>query len=175
MSEYHIGVDVASGDDVTVEERYMKPTAEYPQGSYLRLIAGKPDIATGWYEKEYPGHPSMYWHGGPPFVMFEPQIHPDIHLSEVRDWTEKDTKAIKSSPPNPTLKFDHVSIDLTDEEIAKMKCLKGERVEAGKYQWTPGKALKDCRVDGGTVNEHFGVERKSAGYPLSGLYGSHSS
>ena len=28
-------------------------------------------MATGWYEKEYPGHPSLYFHGGPPFVMFE--------------------------------------------------------------------------------------------------------
>lgn len=70
-AERMIGIDHGEGKDICVEERYMKPTAEYPRGSYLRLIDGKPDMATGWYEKEYPGHPSLYFHKGPPFVMID--------------------------------------------------------------------------------------------------------
>ena len=66
----YIGIDEGEGD-VGVEERYMKPTAEYPQGSYLKIVGGQVQMATGWYEKEYPCHPSLYWHKGPPFVLYE--------------------------------------------------------------------------------------------------------
>jgi hypothetical protein len=57
--------------DIEIVERYMRPTAEYPQGSYLRLVDGKCEMATGFFEKEYPGHPSLYWHKGPPFIVME--------------------------------------------------------------------------------------------------------
>jgi hypothetical protein len=56
--------------DVCIEERYMRPTAGYPQGSWLYKIGDRVEAATGFYEKEYPGHPSLYFHGGPPFFMF---------------------------------------------------------------------------------------------------------
>lgn len=57
--------------EVEIKEWVRKPTDEYPMGSYLRTIGGKVDVATGFYEKMYPGHPSLYFHGGPPFVLFE--------------------------------------------------------------------------------------------------------
>ena len=65
-----IGIDEGEGD-IAIEERYVKPTVEFPHGSYLRIVAGKVEIATGWYEKEYPGHPSFYFHGGAPFVVLD--------------------------------------------------------------------------------------------------------
>jgi hypothetical protein len=71
MEGYQIGVDIGIGRDIAIEERYMRPTKEFPLGSYLRLVDGKAEIATGVYEAEYPGHPSPYWHGGPPFVVYE--------------------------------------------------------------------------------------------------------
>jgi hypothetical protein len=58
-------------DSIKVEERFMKPTVEYPMGSYLRTIDGNVETATGYYEREFPGHPSPYFHRGPPFVMFD--------------------------------------------------------------------------------------------------------
>ena len=66
----HIGIDEGEGD-VAVEERYIRPTAGYPQGSYLRIVGGNIEIATGRYEKQFPGHPSPYFHGGPTFVLYE--------------------------------------------------------------------------------------------------------
>ena len=75
-----------------------------------------------------------------------PDMHPMVHLSEVGEITTEDMKALLSTPPNPTLKFDHVSIDLTEDEIAQINNLRGERVESGRYEWTAGKALKDCKV-----------------------------
>jgi hypothetical protein len=62
---------VESGPKFTIEERFMKETPEYPMGSYLLLWNGHPQIATGYFENEHPGHPSSYWHGGPPFVVME--------------------------------------------------------------------------------------------------------
>jgi hypothetical protein len=62
---------VRSGTDFTIEERFKKPTPKYPMGSYLLLWNGKPQIATGSYERDYPGHPSLYWHGGAPFCVME--------------------------------------------------------------------------------------------------------
>jgi hypothetical protein len=70
VAEYHFGVDHGADKDCVVEERFMKATDEYPMGSYLLTVGGEVQVATGWYEKEFPGHPSLYWHGGPPFVMF---------------------------------------------------------------------------------------------------------
>jgi hypothetical protein len=54
-----------------IQESYVKPSTEYPMGSYLYKIEGEVRIATGIYEKEFPGHPSPYFHGGPPFVVFD--------------------------------------------------------------------------------------------------------
>lgn len=71
MEGYEISIDTGIGRDIAIEERYMRPTAEFPRGSYLRLVDGKAEIATGAYEKEYPGHPSLYFHGGPPFVVYD--------------------------------------------------------------------------------------------------------
>lgn len=71
MDGYEVGIDVGRGRDISIEERYMRPTPEFPQGSYLRLVDGRVEMAIGAYEKEYPGHPSFYWHGGPPFVVCE--------------------------------------------------------------------------------------------------------
>lgn len=57
--------------EVTIEERFMKATDEYPMRSYLRTIGGKVDVATGFFERKHPGHPSLLAHGGPPFVLFD--------------------------------------------------------------------------------------------------------
>ena len=68
----HIGID--PGDlcgDFQIEELYVRPTAEYPQGSWLYKIGDRVEAATGFYEKEYPGHPSPYFHGGAPFVILD--------------------------------------------------------------------------------------------------------
>lgn len=77
-------------------------------------------------------------------MPIKPQM---IHVSEVGEVTKEQMKEMTSVPPNPTLKFDHVSIDLTDEEIIKLKNFRGQHVDAGRYEWTAGKPLKDCKVD----------------------------
>ena len=56
---------------ITVEDRCMKHTPEYPDGSWLHLVDGKVEIATGYFSKEYPDKPSPYFHSGPPFVFME--------------------------------------------------------------------------------------------------------
>ena len=71
MNGYTIGIDHGSGKDICVEDRYMKPTAEYPDGSWLHKIDGKVQEATGYYATLYPDKPSLYWHGKPPFVMID--------------------------------------------------------------------------------------------------------
>lgn len=58
-------------DGVNVEEHYKRPDAEYPEGSYMHKIDGKVTIATGYYATLYPDKPSLYWHGGPPFVFID--------------------------------------------------------------------------------------------------------
>ena len=66
-----IGIDHGEGKDICVEERYMKPTPEYPDGSWLHKIDGQVQVATGYYATLYPDKPSLYWHGKPPFVMID--------------------------------------------------------------------------------------------------------
>lgn len=56
--------------NISVVETYMTPTLEYPYGSYMRQVAGVVEVATGYYATLHPGKPSLYWHGGPPFVVF---------------------------------------------------------------------------------------------------------
>jgi hypothetical protein len=70
-----------------------------------------------------------------------------IHLSEIGEVTREDMETINSAPPNPSLKFDHSSIDLTEDEIARLKNLRSEHVDSGRYSWTAGKTLKDCKMD----------------------------
>ncbi len=69
---YTIGTDVGQGD-IGVEERYMKPSAEYPDGSWLHKYGGTVMIATGYYATIYPDKPSPYWHGKPPFLIVDTQ------------------------------------------------------------------------------------------------------
>jgi hypothetical protein len=57
-------------DEIEIRETVMSATEEYPDGSYLRTVAGEVEIATGYYATLYPGKPSPYWHGGPPFFLF---------------------------------------------------------------------------------------------------------
>jgi hypothetical protein len=70
---------------VEIRESYIRPTAKFPQGSYLRTIDGEPDIATGFYEALYPGHPSLYWHGGAPFVVIDMDTYMDRMWTVVRE------------------------------------------------------------------------------------------
>ncbi len=58
-------------DLVKIEERFMKPSSEYPDGSWLRKVDGKVEIATGYYATLYPDKPSPYWHGKPPFFVVD--------------------------------------------------------------------------------------------------------
>lgn len=72
MSGYTAGIDVGQGY-VSVEDRVMKPSAEYPDGSWLHTVDGKVEVATGFYALEYPDKPSPYWHGKPPFLIVDTQ------------------------------------------------------------------------------------------------------
>jgi hypothetical protein len=66
--EYEFGIDVA---DIEVVETYMRPSAEYPNGSYMQTVDGKVQVATGLYATLHPGKPSYDWHGGVPFVFLD--------------------------------------------------------------------------------------------------------
>jgi hypothetical protein len=57
--------------EILVEDRYIKPSIEYPDGSWLHLVNGEVKVATGYFAKEYPSKPSPYWHGGAPFVVID--------------------------------------------------------------------------------------------------------
>jgi hypothetical protein len=67
-----MGIDIGEGNDIAVEDRYIRPTPEYPDGSWLHTFDGEVKIATGYYAKEHPNKPSPYFHGGPPFVVLQP-------------------------------------------------------------------------------------------------------
>ena len=68
---YEMGIDFGYGKDIAVEDRYMYPSAEYPQGSWLHIVDGEVQIATGHYAKEYPDKPSLCFHQRPPFVVMD--------------------------------------------------------------------------------------------------------
>lgn len=53
---------------IEVRETFMKPTPDWPEGGYLREVAGKVEIATGYYATIYPDKPSL-WGGRPPAVI----------------------------------------------------------------------------------------------------------
>ena len=69
--EYNIGIDLASGEPTIVEDRYMDPTAEYPNGSWLHKVGDRVEVATGYFAIEHPGKPSPYFHEGPPFFFVD--------------------------------------------------------------------------------------------------------
>jgi hypothetical protein len=69
--EYDVGVDIAAGDSVTVEEHYMRPSAEYPDGSWMHKVGDRVEVATGYFAIEHPGKPSPYFHDGPPFIFVD--------------------------------------------------------------------------------------------------------
>ena len=54
---------------VEIRETFMKPTAEWPEGGYLREVGGTVEIATGYFATIYPDKPSPYWHGRAPAVI----------------------------------------------------------------------------------------------------------
>lgn len=66
-----MGIDEGRGKDIHIEERWMKPTPDHPEGSWLRKVAGEVEVATGYYATLYPDKPSLYWHGKAPFVMLD--------------------------------------------------------------------------------------------------------
>lgn len=72
------GIDEGTRD-IGVEERYIRPSAEYPDGSYLRKVDGVVEVATGFYALEFPDKPSPYWHGKAPFVMLDTSEWPWEH------------------------------------------------------------------------------------------------
>jgi hypothetical protein len=72
-------------DRIQVVWKYMRPTAEYPQGSYLHKVGDQVTMATGYYAIEYPGFPSFDWHGGPP-----------IFVVDTRDWAWEDKCELKT-------------------------------------------------------------------------------
>ena len=77
--KYFIGWDTADSHSVEVRESYMRPTPEHPMGSYKLEVGGKIITACGAFAQE--GIPdSLYWHGGPPFVMY----------TELADWPWKE-------------------------------------------------------------------------------------
>lgn len=71
MNGYIIAIDQGKSKDIQVEDRYMKPTPKYPDGSWLHTVDGKVMVVTGYYATIYPDKPSPYWHKGPPFVMID--------------------------------------------------------------------------------------------------------
>jgi hypothetical protein len=56
-------------ETVEVREYYEKPNAEFPFGSWKKVVGGVVVVACGRWNGE--GPPSPYWHGGPPFVVLE--------------------------------------------------------------------------------------------------------
>lgn len=61
--------EVWTTEMVTVREYLERPTAEFPQGSYLETIGDRVTMATGRFSGL--GPPSLYWHGGPPFAVYQ--------------------------------------------------------------------------------------------------------
>lgn len=52
--EHEVGMDVGTGDSVSVEKRYSPPSAEYPHGSWLYKIGDEVTVATGYFAIEHP-------------------------------------------------------------------------------------------------------------------------
>lgn len=77
-----IGTDTGNGKDIQVEDRYIKPTPEFPDGSYLHTVDGKVKVATGYYATIYPDNPSPYWRGGPPYFVVDIHDCPWMNQTE---------------------------------------------------------------------------------------------
>jgi len=56
---------------VAIVERFIRPSADYPDGSYIQIVNGEVTIATGKYATIYPHKPSYQLHGESPFVMVD--------------------------------------------------------------------------------------------------------
>jgi hypothetical protein len=65
---------------VEITETFMRPSAEYPDGSYMQIVGGKVTMATGYYATLHPDKPSPYWHGKAPFFYID-----------TSDWPWKET------------------------------------------------------------------------------------
>lgn len=57
-----------------MREYIERPTAEFPQGSYLEILGDRVTMATGRFAGL--GPPSLYWHGGPPVVIYQSEKWP---------------------------------------------------------------------------------------------------
>ena len=91
-------MDTLVEDHVVVEEHFMNPSAEYPDGSYMQKVAGKVVVATGHYATLYPDKPSYYWHGKPPVAF--------IDTSEWRKSTpEQETEKLSQIAQSTALKL----------------------------------------------------------------------
>ena len=66
-----IAIDQAQGKDICVEDRWMAPCAQFPDGSWLHTVDGKVMVATGYYATIHSDKPSPYFHNGPPFVVLD--------------------------------------------------------------------------------------------------------
>jgi len=56
---------------VEITDQYLKPTTEYPDGSWLHKVGDRVEVATGYFAIEHPGKPSPYLHEGPPFFVVD--------------------------------------------------------------------------------------------------------
>jgi hypothetical protein len=72
-------------DRVEILDQFMRPTPEYPHGSWLYKVGGEVQVATGYYAELYPGKPSPYWHEGPPYFVVD-----------TRDWQWEDKCELKT-------------------------------------------------------------------------------
>lgn len=71
------GVDTGGKPNIRVTETWAAPSKEFPMGGYKLVVDGKVMTACGEFSQEgVPGSP--YWHGGPPFVMYD----------EIASWPE---------------------------------------------------------------------------------------
>jgi hypothetical protein len=69
--EYEVGIDVGQGD-IPVEEHYIGPSADWPDGSYIKKVGGEVLLATGYYAILHPDKKSLAWYGDrPPFATVE--------------------------------------------------------------------------------------------------------
>ena len=56
---------------VEITETFMRPSAEYPNGSWLHKVGDRVEVATGYFAIEHPDKPSPYFHDRPPFFVVD--------------------------------------------------------------------------------------------------------
>lgn len=42
---------------IEIRDTYAKPTSEYPDGSWMRTVAGEVEVAAGYFAIEHPDKP----------------------------------------------------------------------------------------------------------------------